>query len=93
MSKYIDANEMRNVLLQRMAGTGYQSRALDCLNYVKTYDVAPVIHAHWKIFHTDFGLVAECTNCKRHIVVDYAFQLKDYLYCHCGAKMDKQEDE
>ena len=55
-----------------------------------TEDVAPVIHAHWELYHDEtnitYGSYA-CTNCKT------IQGLAKYRYCpYCGAKMDEEVD-
>lgn len=42
MARYIEAEEARSVLLMRMAGTGYQSRAMNAIYDVPTAYVMAV---------------------------------------------------
>lgn len=97
MSSYFDANEVRNILLQKMAGTGYQSKALDCLLYIEPADVEPVRHAKWikcenHLRNSDgksimlLGYVYECPLCGRK-------EESAEPYCNCGAKMDLKEKQ
>lgn len=41
MARYIDADEVLDAMLIEMAGTGYQSRAMDVIKYAETADVVP----------------------------------------------------
>lgn len=60
-------------------------------------DVQEVKHGKW-IYVGDpnfahiVGFLYECSCCKRHIIVDYQFELREYPYCHCGAKMDEKDE-
>ena len=79
----------------------------DCLLRVKSMvsktpsaDVAPVVHGRWKLLHKgDWTSVFVCTVCGRRETIaeseSYNSQLKmprKYPYCHCGAKMDGDEN-
>ncbi len=61
----------------------------------------PVVHAHW-VPSEDFGCgvdVYKCSKCGRKIYVpsllclDEMGVIKNFPYCHCGAKMDKVIEE
>ena len=61
-------------------------------------DVEEVRHGKWVYigdpnYAIQVGFLYECSCCKRHITVNYQFELKDYPYCHCGAKMDEKEND
>ena len=53
-----------------------------------TEDVAPVVHAKWKIEEPDWIMM--CSNCGNCEEIFYPAMPSNYLYCpNCGAKMDK----
>lgn len=61
----------------------------------------PVVHAHWvPIYDFGFGVdTYKCSKCGRKIYVpsllclDEMGVIKNYPYCHCGAKMDEVIEE
>lgn len=61
--------------------------AADCIRYMDTVDVAPVVHGRWIMHDDEFGLTCECSAC--HIET-----MGDGNYCpNCGAKMDDELNE
>lgn len=69
------------------------------LEYVENLpaaDVAPVVHGRWKLLRKgDWTSVFVCSVCGRREKIaeseSYNSQLKmlrEYPYCHCGARMD-----
>lgn len=46
-----------------------------------------------KVTETDFGIGYKCSECGRFILTESVDgkKLKDYPYCHCGAKMEVEE--
>lgn len=63
-------------------------------------DVAPVAHGRWKLLHKGgWNSVFACSVCgRREVIVEseaYNSALKmpkKYPYCHCGARMDGDDD-
>lgn len=56
-------------------------------------DVAPVRHGRWILVRPgEWSAALQCSECGRRIVVDpkNGDLEKDYPFCHCGAKMDKE---
>lgn len=76
--------------------TSFKGVSDDDIKEAQTVDAAPVVHAHWK-YDTSFGTnkVYVCSKCNRPIIVcpENGQNLKDYPYCHCGAKMDEEVKE
>lgn len=66
----------------------YQTAATSAsCEIVPLADVAPVVHARWVDFQSDYGFY-KCSNCGDKYGDTF------YNYCpHCGAKMDKKENE
>ena len=61
--------------------------AADCIRYMDTVDVAPVVHGRWIMHDDEFGLTCECSAC--HIET-----MGHGNYCpNCGAKMDGELNE
>ena len=85
--RYIDANMLYNDMLNGMAMTGYQSRALSIIERQPNADVQEIKHGKWVgyKYKEDFY---SCSICGRSIECPtYPPNIK-YPYCHCGAKMD-----
>lgn len=63
-------------------------------------DVAPVVHGRWELLRKgDWASVFVCSVCGRRERIteseSYNSQLKmprEYPYCHCGARMDGDDD-
>lgn len=63
-------------------------------------DVAPVVHGRWKLRRKgDWTSVFVCSVCGRRETIaeseSYNSQLempREYPYCHCGARMDGDDD-
>lgn len=102
MSEYIDKNkalEALNDKYYKISGysaayyAGYQ-HAFDDLRKIGCEDVTPVIHARWILkMRTVQGDRFACSNCGRIIETGLYAKLEDFPYCHCGAKMDLEEDK
>lgn len=95
MARYIDAEEAENVLINRMAGTGYQSRAVDSIAFVPTADVAEVRHGAWIIEDAGGGWKrAICPHCREIFL--YAkghYQIGIAPRCpECGAKIGGEKE-
>ena len=61
------------------------------LNDLIPEDVEKVKHGEWvrvRLSDNDACLKYGCSLCKRIIYPKEQRNLKDYPYCHCGAKMD-----
>lgn len=90
--RYINANELKDTLDYYISEAGLTANHNEALTWVKdefiddvrTADVAPVIHGHWKnvkrILSSKWG---ECSNCDR------AHEITRYCP-YCGAKMDER---
>lgn len=65
------------------------------IDEIPTADVAPVVHAKWVGLAYDFlggKFVYACSRCDRQIKIYHREDFKDFPYCHCGAKMDKEDN-
>ena len=88
MDKYIKKEEaIRALLNDATEQVGYSSEdAADCIRYMDTADVAPVVHGRWLCVDTDTERFFLCNRCKK----------KEFLesnYCPwCGARMDGAEN-
>lgn len=76
----------------------------EVLNSVPTADVEPVRHGNWNIRLADeMTLCLECSICGRKVdnidlhnlleAGEYGEACRRYPYCHCGAKMDLEEND
>ena len=55
------------------------------ISAVKAADVQPVKHGRWIITDDVEHFIAVCSECGR---TEDSRDIKDMLYCHCGARMD-----
>lgn len=55
-------------------------------------DVVPVVHGRWlfvaSVFGRDFWV---CSECGRSIKTNEDNPVNKFPYCHCGARMEKEE--
>ena len=93
MDKYIKKEEaIRALLNDATEQVGYsREEAADCIRYMDTADVAPVVHGRWEWIgpyrYNDDGMIGTCSVCKERL------RLFAYNYCpNCGAKMDGDDD-
>lgn len=96
MSEYID----RQALLDAIPSTeedkqislyGAVSDFISLVHDVPAVDVAPVVHAHWKGYHTQEPY---CSNCGFIYDHEQGEDAQTTDYCgNCGAKMDENEVE
>lgn len=99
------SEEMQKVFENQGGESGFYADAYNDLAEdfyrVSAADVEPVRHARWNIrLANESTLCLECSVCGRR-VVDLHYQLEAgeygvvcqrYPYCHCGAKMDLEDD-
>lgn len=57
------------------------------ISVVKAADVQPVKHGRWIITDDVEHFIAVCSECGR---TEDSRDIKDMLYCHCGARMDSE---
>lgn len=88
MSEYIDKSALTNKLKSSGAIGDF---ALYILGNFPTADVAPVVHAYWKGYHTQDPCCSNCGFSYDREEGEYA-QTTDYCG-NCGAKMDENEVE
>lgn len=82
MARYIDADATLDTMRDEMAGTGYQSIAMDVIKYAPTADVVEVKHGEWSVaIGYDINKIVKCSVCK---LMTY----EPTNFCpHCGADM------
>ena len=92
MARYIDADALYVNIKAECNPYGKPTisfddgcKVLDMIRRTPTADVAPVVHAHWRLVSLNLW---DCTNC--HYVVDYVNKKSNYCP-DCGAKMDEKE--
>lgn len=91
MDKYIKKEEaIRALLNDAPEQVGYSREdAADCIRYMDTADVAPVVHGRW----VKRGCKWQCTNCKVLMSIDGTPKENLLNYCpNCGARMDGDSD-
>lgn len=89
-------NLMKSHETSRIEKVGF---ALDVVDEAETLDVAPVVHAKWKVVEVDATQTKfACSKCGRTIECGNDYFMKPtkhigaiYPYCHCGSKMDGDE--
>lgn len=90
MSRYIDAEL---IMFKEMYDIGNYLARKEQIDDIPTADVAPVVHARWDSVGFDRfwnKFIFGCTRCQRRVKVSKREDLKDFPYCHCGARMDKE---
>lgn len=108
MSRYIDAELFEKELADYYGNDSPITTAWfnHFISKIPTADVAPVVHAHWE-YEVSRGskrsirFYYRCTNCGRVVIFhsdelcsrDDKYVQKAYPYCHCGAKMERKENE
>ena len=76
--------------------------AIETVKHFPAADVEPVRHGKWNIRVSDEHTLLECSVCGRRvdnfnlhrllILGEYGKACRRYPYCHCGAKMELEED-
>jgi len=70
--------------------------------YEKRADICPLVEIEehkkgkWiKVSETEFGIGYQCSECGKFILTESidGRKLEDFPYCHCGAKMERCENE
>jgi hypothetical protein len=97
MARYIDADATLDTMRDEMAGTGYQSIAMDVIKYAPTADVVEVKHGEWIEWWDDnyLSYCHKCSECGGYPLTKEETMHDEVLsaYCsHCGAKMDGRSD-
>lgn len=95
MSEYIDRESIRRVLMDVCSDENcpmFIAATVDqMIDYEPAADVAPVVHAYWKGYHTQDPCCSNCGFSYDREEGEYA-QTTDYCGT-CGAKMDENEVE
>lgn len=93
MAEYIEREALLKELAKDVAVDGNQRAAqiLECIINAPAADVAPVVHAYWKGYHTQDPC---CSNCGFSYDREQGEDAQTTDYCgNCGAKMDENEVE
>lgn len=100
MSRYVDIENVKlkgiSVFDQNLEVLIPLSDVRKSLQMTPTADVREVKHGKWiyKGHHEMMGHAFECSVCERWIFTDSTEHIvEEYPYCHCGAKMDLEENE
>lgn len=102
MSDYISRDEIFSVW-RSMPKPASISSLTDAINRTPAADVEPVRHGNWNIRLADeMTLCLECSICGRKVdnidlhylleAGEYGEACRRYPYCHCGAKMDLEDE-
>lgn len=95
MAKYIKLDDLLSLITtlrnHRLLGKSGGAEAWKMAKALPAADVEPVRHGWWMPHRYGVGeTVMTCSVCGRHITVNTKTEdVKDYPYCHCGAKMDE----
>jgi DNA-directed RNA polymerase subunit RPC12/RpoP len=95
MSECIDRESIRRVLMDVCSDENcpmFIAATVDqMIDYEPAADVAPVVHAYWKGYHTQDPY---CSNCGFSYEREEGESAQTTDYCgNCGAKMDENEVE
>ena len=91
MNEYISREETVKAFCEKCKGyyDGHCIHRVECdIDVIKTApaaDVQPVKHGRWIITDDVEHFTAVCSECGR---TEDSRDIKDMLYCHCGARMD-----
>ena len=102
MSDYISRDKIFSVW-RSMPKPASISSLTDAINRTPAADVEPVRHGNWNIRLADeMTLCLECSICGRKVdnidlhylleAGEYGEACRRYPYCHCGAKMDLEDE-
>ncbi len=92
MSRYIDAEKIKYT--EYINGDVTVSK--DLVEKIPTADVQEVRHGKWiyRGHHEIYGHAFECSICERYLFANSKEHVyEEYPYCHCGAKMDEEEQQ
>ena len=90
MNEYISREETVKAFCEKCKGyyDGHCIHRVECdIDVIKTApaaDVQPVKHGRWIITDDVEHFIAVCSECGR---TEDSRDIKDMLYCHCGARM------
>ena len=91
MDEYISREETVKAFCEKCKGyyDGHCIHRVECdVDVIETApaaDVQPVKHGRWIITDDVEHFIAVCSECGR---TEDSRDIKDMLYCHCGARMD-----
>ena len=94
--RYINADLAKAQFTGNFQTSYSSSEAKAMIDEVPKADVEPIVHAKWVSLAYDFlggKFVYACDRCDRHIKVYHKEDLKDFPYCHCGARMDEEVEK
>lgn len=102
MSDYISRDKIFSVW-RSMPKPASISSLTEAINRTPAADVEPVRHGNWNIRLADeMTLCLECSICGRKVdnidlhylleAGEYGEACRRYPYCHCGAKMDLEDE-
>ena len=94
MSDYIERQAVIDTVKKNFKYLpGYMNATINYIKELPSADVAPVVHGRWLPI-VSYNNTYKCSECGR-LLVDITDGLKmvakHYPYCHCGAKMDREE--
>ena len=91
MNEYISREETVKAFCEKCKGY-YDGHCIhrgecdvDVIQTAPAADVQPVKHGRWIITDDVEHFIAVCSECGR---TEDSRDIKDMLYCHCGARMD-----
>ena len=94
MARYIDADELKNHLIKNR---GYVlghllHLLLEDIDNQPTADVQEVKNGKWVEYEKGMVVTSyKCSLCGEVVMDDTGYDVvKDYPYCHCGAKMENE---
>ena len=103
MKKYIDADALKAKLRLWVSdcivecddeSADVMRACIDLIDDAPAADVAEVVHGRWTVGYEmcDKSVLYDCSECGRTITVKTWQSVKDYPFCHCGAKMDGEKE-
>lgn len=92
--RLIDADSLIHLVTDStILGDGFKNAFCALVNGEPTVKVQKT--GHWIVKEKGLKVtIYECSECKRHVMDDTGYDVvKDYPYCHCGARMVGEKDE
>lgn len=93
--RYIDAEVLKSYLNPYLRKT--DSHFLQLIDSISTADVEEIKHGKWLFViencKEEMWMCSQCERCICSERMEKDELIKRYPYCHCGAKMDKEEEK
>lgn len=97
--RLIDVNDVLEILRHEadVCNSGFTRNVLEFvitrIDSIKTVDAVEVVHGRWEqVQRWATKAKYRCSVCGREIMSATTVNIEKYPYCHCGAKMDGEQE-